>query len=64
MAAEKNAEQFKDEYVSVEHLYLALIDEHNTPSSRIFQQYGIDREKFLQALTDVYKRQTLTWPKR
>ena len=60
MAAEKNAEQFKDEYVSVEHLYLALIDEHNTPSSRIFQQYGIDREKFLQALTKVRGSQRVT----
>ena len=60
MAAEKNAEQFKDEYVSVEHLYLALIDEHNTPSSRIFKQYGIDREKFLQALTKVRGSQRVT----
>ena len=60
LAAEKNAQQFKDEYVSVEHLYLALIDEHNTPSSRIFQQYGIDREKFLQALTKVRGSQRIT----
>lgn len=35
MAAEKNAQQFKDEYVSVEHLYLALVDENGTPSARI-----------------------------
>ena len=60
MAAEKNAEQFKDEYVSVEHLYLALIDEHNTPSARIFKQYGLDREKFLQALTKVRGSQRVT----
>ena len=60
MAAEKNAEQFKDEYVSVEHLYLALIDEHSTPSARIFQQVGLDREKFLQALTKVRGSQRVT----
>ena len=60
MAAEKNAEQFKDDYVSVEHLYLALIDEHNTPSARIFKQYGLDREKFLQALTKVRGSQRVT----
>ena len=53
MDAEKNAQQFKDEYVSVEHLYLALVDENGTPSARIFRQYGIDREKILQALTKV-----------
>ena len=60
MAAEQNAQQFKDEYVSVEHLYLALIDEHNTPSARIFKQYGLDREKFLQALTKVRGSQRVT----
>ena len=46
--------------MSVEHLYLALVDEHNTPSSRIFRQYGIDREKFLQALTKVRGSQRVT----
>ncbi len=60
VAAEKNAEQFKDEYVSVEHLYLALIDENNTPSSRIFRQVGLDREKFLQALNKVRGSQRVT----
>ena len=60
MAAEQNAQQFKDEYVSVEHLYLALIDENSTPSSRIFKQYGLDREKFLQALTKVRGSQRVT----
>ena len=60
MAAEKNAQQFKDEYVSVEHLYLALVDENGTPSARIFRQYGIDREKLLQALTKVRGSQRVT----
>ena len=60
LAAEKNAEQFKDEYVSVEHLYLALVDENGTPSSRIFRSYGIDREKLLQALTKVRGSQRVT----
>ena len=31
LSAEKKAEQLKDEYVSVEHLYMALLDERNTP---------------------------------
>ena len=60
MAAEKNAQQFKDEYVSLEHLYLALVDENGTPSARIFRQYGIDREKLLQALTKVRGSQRVT----
>ncbi|MDE7260486.1 MAG: ATP-dependent chaperone ClpB [Oscillospiraceae bacterium] len=60
IAAEENAKQFKDEYVSVEHLYLALVDENGTPSARLFRQYGIDREKILQALTKVRGSQRVT----
>ncbi len=59
-AAEGFAKQFKDEYVSVEHLYLALLEENNTPSSRILRQYGVDKEKFLQALTKVRGSQRVT----
>ena len=60
LAAEENARQFKDEYVSVEHLYLALVDESGSPSAKIFRQYGIDREKILQALTKVRGSQRVT----
>ena len=35
--AEKKADKLKDEYVSVEHLYMALLDERNTPSAAIFK---------------------------
>ncbi len=59
-AAERIAQQFKDEYVSVEHLYLALAEESGTPSARIFRQYGIDKEKLLQALTKVRGSQRVT----
>ena len=59
-AAERIAQQFKDEYVSVEHLYLALVEETGTPSAKIFRQYGIDREKILQALTKVRGSQRVT----
>ncbi len=59
-AAEGIAGQFKDEYVSVEHLYLALVAENGTPSAKIFRQYGIDREKLLSALTKVRGSQRVT----
>ena len=59
-SAERTAQQFKDEYVSVEHLYLALADETGTPSAKIFRQYGIDQEKLLQALTKVRGNQRVT----
>ena len=53
LAAEDEAKKFDDEFVSVEHIYLALIDEKNSPSSAIFRKYGITREAFLKALEQV-----------
>ncbi len=58
--AEKKAEKMKDEYISVEHLYLALLDERNTPSAAIFRRYGITKEKFLDALNKVRGNQRVT----
>lgn len=58
--AEDEAKKFKDEYVSVEHLYLALLKERNTPSEAIFRRHGINREKFLTALSKVRSNQRVT----
>jgi len=54
VAAEEQARRLKDEYVSVEHLVLAMIEEGTgTPAGRAFQQFNITRDRFLDALTDV-----------
>ncbi len=58
--AENIAGQFKDEYVSVEHIYLALLGETGTASARIMGKYGINRENFLEALATVRKNQRIT----
>ncbi len=60
MDAEKKAREFKDEFVSVEHLYLALLDEKNTPSAAIFKRYGITKDRFLQELSKVRGNQRVT----
>ena len=61
MNAEKKAENMKDEYVSVEHLYLALLDEKDTPSAENFQTIRHhDRDKFLEALNQVRGNQRVT----
>ena len=60
MKAEKIAGDFKDEYVSVEHMYLALLEEKGTPSSKIFKKYGITKNKFLEALEKVRGNQRVT----
>ena len=52
--ADERAKALKDEYISVEHLLLAMLSEGNkTPAGRIFAQFGITEEKFLQTLNDV-----------
>ena len=51
---------FGDEYAGVEHIYLALIDEHNTPSARVIAKYGITRERVLEALKQVRGNQRVT----
>lgn len=58
--AGEEAEKFKDEYISLEHIYLALIDEANSPSSKIIKKYGITREKFLKELSAVRSNQRIT----
>ena len=60
MRAEKIAEEFKDEYVSVEHLYIALLEEKGTPSAKIFAKYNIIKNKFLEALSKVRGNQRVT----
>jgi ATP-dependent Clp protease ATP-binding subunit ClpB len=52
--AEKQMKRLKDEYLSVEHVVLALLDKpENTPAGRILKQLGINRDDFLKALTEV-----------
>ncbi|MEL4106601.1 ATP-dependent chaperone ClpB [Oscillospiraceae bacterium WX1] len=60
LAAEDSAKRFGDAFAGVEHLYLALLGERNTPSSKLFAKYGITTEKFLAALNDVRKNQRVT----
>ena len=58
--AEEEAKKFKDEYVGVEHIYLALLKERNTPSDYIFKRYNINSERFLSVLSKVRTNQRIT----
>ena len=51
--SEKLAGQFKDDYISVEHLFLSLLDENDPACERIFKRFGITKDKFLQGLKAV-----------
>jgi len=59
--AQDEAQRLKDEYVSVEHLFLAFIEEGtSTPASRILKDLGITRDLFLATLTSVRGHQRVT----
>ena len=61
LKAEDEAKQMKDEYVSVEHLFLGIIDEtRDAPLGKIFQTFQITRDKVLQVLTRVRGNQRVT----
>ena len=60
ISAEDEAKAMGDEYVSVEHLFLAMIHHPNREIKAIFQEYGITRERFLQALSTVRGNQRVT----
>ena len=56
----KETEQFKDEYVSTEHLLLALASKTNDPAGRILQRLGVKHDAILQALVAVRGTQRVT----
>ena len=58
--AEDEAKQMGDEYVSVEHLFLALIKYANKGVKELFKEFGITRDRFLQVLSTVRGNQRVT----
>jgi len=59
-AAEKIAKQMGDEYISVEHLMLAMIDNPSVEMKGILKEFGITKERFLKALSTVRGNQRVT----
>ena len=51
--SEKLAERMKDDYISVEHLFLALLDENDQACERLFKRFGITKDSFLIGLKEV-----------
>ena len=60
IGAEDEAKRLGDEYVSVEHIFLAMIEHPNRAVRDIWKEYGINRERFLQALSGVRGNQRVT----
>ena len=59
MQAEDEAKHFKDEYVSVEHLCSALIDDTGT-TGRLLKEFGVTRDRLMTALQEVRGNQRVT----
>lgn len=60
ITAEDEAKRMGDEYVSVEHIFLSMIQNPNKEIKEIFREYGITRERFLKSLSDVRGNQRVT----
>ena len=60
ITAEDEAKNMGDEYVSVEHLFLAMIHHPSRTVKELFREYGITSERFLQALSTVRGNQRVT----
>ncbi len=60
VTAEDETKQFNDEYVSVEHLFLALIKSPNKEVKELFKKFSINRESFLKALANIRGSQRVT----
>ena len=59
-AAEAQARQMKDEYISVEHVFLGILQRPGRAAGELFKQFGITAEKFMQQLSTVRGNQRVT----
>ncbi len=58
--AQGEANRLKDEFISTEHIFLAMLSERNTPTARIFQEFGVTRERVMEAIHDLRGGQRVT----
>ncbi len=60
--ANEEANRLKDEYISTEHIFLAILTERNTPAARILESSGITRERVFEAIQSIRGGQRVTDP--
>ena len=59
--AGEEADALKDDYISVEHIFLAMLSEGpSAPSAKVFSAFGLNRDNFLKTLSDVRGNQRVT----
>ncbi|HEY9077671.1 MAG TPA: AAA family ATPase [Anaerolineaceae bacterium] len=60
--ANEEANRLKDEYISTEHLFLAILSERNTPAARLLETTGITRDRVVEAVQQLRGGQRVTDP--
>ena len=58
--ANQEASKLKDDFISTEHLFLAILSERNTPASRLLIENGVDRKRVLEAIMKIRGGQRVT----
>jgi ATP-dependent Clp protease ATP-binding subunit ClpC len=58
--ANEESQKLKDEFISTEHLFLAILSEKNTPASRLLIETGVDRKRVLEAIMKIRGGQTVS----
>jgi ATP-dependent Clp protease ATP-binding subunit ClpC len=58
--AQGEANRLKDEFISTEHIFLAILSERNTPSARILQEFGVTRERVMEGINSLRGGQRVT----
>ncbi len=61
--ANQEANRLKDEYISTEHIFLAILSERNTPAARLMEDLGITRQRVLEAVDELRGGQKINDPK-
>ncbi len=61
--ANEEANRLKDEFISTEHLFLAILDEKNTPAARLLDTEGVTKDRVYQAIEQIRGGQRVTDPK-
>ena len=61
--ANQEANRLKDEFISTEHLFLAILDEKNTPAARLLETEGLSKERVYGAVDQIRGGQRVTDPK-
>ena len=61
--ANEEANRLKDEFISTEHIFLAILGERNTPAARLLEDLGINRQRVLDAIDELRGGQKVTDPK-